>query len=56
MLNGPQSPVDDPEVIYQAVVKAYQAGAAGIVASREYEDMTVPNWKAFGRAVRGLAK
>ncbi len=54
--NVPQSPADDPEVIYQAVTKAYQAGAAGIVASREYEEMTVPNLKAVGRAVRELKK
>jgi len=47
---------DDPETIYQTVAKAYEAGASGIVASREYEEMTVPNLRAVGRAVRELTK
>jgi hypothetical protein len=47
---------DDAETIYQTVLKAYEAGAGGIVASREYEEMTVPNLKAVGRAVRALEK
>jgi hypothetical protein len=47
---------DDAETIYQTVLKAYEAGAGGIVASREYEEMTVPNLKAVGRAVRALGK
>jgi hypothetical protein len=51
--NLPNSPADDPETIYQAVTRAYEAGAQGIVASREYEEMTVPNLRAVGRAVRG---
>jgi hypothetical protein len=50
--NLPGGPADEPETIYQAVVKAYDAGADGIVASREYEEMTVPNLRAVGRAVR----
>jgi hypothetical protein len=53
--NLPGAP-DDPETIYATVLKSYQAGAEGIVASREYEEMTVPNLKAVGRAVRALAK
>ena len=32
----PGSPRDDPETIYQATVKAFAAGAQGIVVSREY--------------------
>jgi hypothetical protein len=36
------------------VIKASEAGAAGIVVSREYEERTVPNLKAVGRAVRTL--
>src|SRR5262249_34386014 len=52
--NVPQSPPDDPETIYMAVRRSYEAGAGGIVASREYEEMTVPNLKAVGRAVREL--
>lgn len=50
--NLPNSPPDDPATIYQAVTRAYDAGADGIVASREYEEMTVPHLKAVGRAVR----
>ena len=52
----PNVPTDDPETIYQCVVKAYQAGANGIVVSREYEEMTVPNLRGVGRAVRELGK
>src|SRR5262245_4660384 len=47
---------DDPETIYQVVRKAYDAGANGVVASREYEEMTVPNLDAFGRAVRAVVR
>ena len=54
--NVPGRAPDDPETIYQAVTKAYEAGANGIVASREYEEMTVPNLKAVGRAVRDVMK
>ncbi len=51
----PGSPPDDPETVYQATLKAFEAGARGIVVSREYEEMRVPNLKAVGRAVRELA-
>jgi hypothetical protein len=54
--NVPASPPDDPETIYRAVMRAFEAGAAGIVASREYEEMTVPNLKAVGRAARDVMK
>jgi hypothetical protein len=47
---------DDPETVYQVTAKAFDAGAQGVVASREYEEMTVPNLEAFGRAVREAAK
>ena len=50
--NLPGGGPDDPEAIYQCVIKAFEAGAGGIVASREYEELTVPNLKAVGRAVR----
>jgi hypothetical protein len=43
---------DDADTVYQVVRKAYDAGAQGVVASREYEEMTMPNLDAFGRAVR----
>jgi hypothetical protein len=48
--------VADPQEIYETVVKAFEAGAGGIVVSREYEEMRVPNLKAVGRAVRELFK
>ena len=43
----------DPETTFLATRRALDAGAAGVVASREYNEMTLPNLKAFGRAVRG---
>jgi hypothetical protein len=52
----PGSPPDDPETVYQATRKAFEAGASGIVVSREYEEMRVANLKAVGRAVHELAK
>jgi len=50
----PGSPPEDPEKIYQATLKAFEAGAGGIVVSREYEEMRLPNLRAVGRAVRQL--
>jgi len=50
--NLPGGGPDDPEAIYQCVTKAFDAGASGIVVSREYEELTVPNLKEVGRAVR----
>jgi hypothetical protein len=40
-----------PENVYQAVLKAFEAGADGVVASREYHEMRIDNLRAFGRAV-----
>lgn len=48
----PGSPPDDPETIYQATLRAFQAGADGIVVSREYEEMKVVHLQAVGRAYR----
>lgn len=48
----PGSPRDDAESVYQATRKSFEAGASGVVASREYEEMKVEHLKAFGRAVR----
>lgn len=48
----PGSPRDDPETIYQATLKAFAAGAHGIVVSREYEEMEVEHLRAVGRAFR----
>lgn len=44
----------DPEVVYECVKKAFAGGGAGIVVSREYEEMRVANLKAVGRAMRDL--
>ncbi len=52
--NLPGGGPDDPEAIDQCVMKAAEAGATGIVVSREYEELTVPNLKAVGRAVGEL--
>jgi hypothetical protein len=46
----------DPEQVYECVVKAFEAGAGGIVVSREYEEMRVPNLKAVGRAIAGIKR
>jgi hypothetical protein len=46
----------NPEEVYQCVLKAFEAGATGIVVSREYEEMRVPNLKAVGRAIRELSR
>ncbi|MGK7395073.1 MAG: hypothetical protein ACNS62_10890 [Candidatus Cyclobacteriaceae bacterium M3_2C_046] len=43
---------DEPERIYQTVIESYQAGAKGVVASREYDEMLLPSLQAFGDAVR----
>jgi hypothetical protein len=45
----------DPEKIYECVLKAFEGGAVGIVVSREYEEMRVPNLRAVGRAMRELS-
>ncbi len=44
----------DPEKVYECVKKAFEGGGAGVVISREYEEMRVPNLKAVGRAMREL--
>ena len=45
-----------PENVYQAVLKGFDAGADGIVVSREYDEMRLPNLKAVGTAVRAAIK
>lgn len=44
----------DPENVYRAVVRAFDAGANGIVVSREYEEMRVSNLRAVGRAMQEI--
>jgi hypothetical protein len=41
----------DPELVYQATVKAFEAGASGLVVSREYDEMRLENLRAVGRGV-----
>jgi hypothetical protein len=43
----------NPDEVQAAVVKAFAAGADGIVVSREYEEMRIANLRAVGRGVRG---
>jgi hypothetical protein len=52
----PGSPPDNAETIYQATVKAFDAGAHGVVISREYEEMKIEHLRAVGRAVRDVAR
>jgi hypothetical protein len=52
----PGSPPDTPEAVYQATLKAFSAGAHGIVISREYEEMKVEHLRAVGRAVREVRR
>ena len=55
-IDVPGSPAEDPEKVYQATLNAFRAGAGGIVVSREYEEMEVPNLRAVGRAIREVTK
>ncbi len=52
----PGSLPDDPDVIAQATRRAFDAGAHGIVVSREYEEMKVANLRAVGRAYRDVVR
>ena len=42
----------DPERLAQAVRRSFEAGAAGVVACREYEENSLESLRIFGRAVR----
>jgi hypothetical protein len=42
----------DPETVYRATLKAFEAGAGGLIVSREYDEMHLENLRAVGRAVR----
>jgi hypothetical protein len=42
----------DPEKIYQSVKRALDAGAGGVVASREYEEISLSSLRAMGNALR----
>lgn len=45
----------DPASITAAVKAAFEAGARGIIACREYQEMRLPNLRAFGRGVAEAA-
>lgn len=46
----------NPDGVYEAVKKAFEAGAAGVLISREYDEMRLPNLRAVGKAIRELPK
>ena len=52
----PGAPPDDPAVVEAATRRAFDAGADGIVVSREYEEMKLDHLRAVGRAYRDAAK
>jgi hypothetical protein len=52
----PGALADDPETVYRATLRAFHAGAHGVVASREYEEMKIANLQAVGRAVREIRR
>jgi hypothetical protein len=45
----------DPEEVYRATKLTFEAGGRGVVASREYEEITLDSLRAVGRAVRDVA-
>jgi len=45
----------EPEKIYRAIHRAYDAGANGVMLSRQYDEMRLPNLRAAGRAIRERA-
>jgi len=47
-----QAAKSNPEAVYQATKKAFDAGAKGLIICREYDEMRLPNLRAVGRAVR----
>jgi hypothetical protein len=51
---GQQPFLSDPIRLQQAIFKSVEAGASGILASREYDEMRFSSLKAFGEAVRQL--
>ncbi len=44
----------DPVQLEQAVARAFEAGADGVLASREYNEMRMTSLEAFGRGVRAV--
>jgi hypothetical protein len=46
----------DPKLVYEATMASFKAGAHGVVASRDYDEMQNENIEAFGDAVRDYKK
>jgi len=53
---GTEASPSDPEEIYRAVIRGFDAGASGIVVCREYEEMHEASLRAVGQAIRDLTK
>jgi len=43
-----------PDDVYAAVKAAFEGGAHGVLLSRKYSEMMLPNLRAAGRAIRDL--
>jgi hypothetical protein len=54
--NGMEPRPSDPEVLRQIVLRAVEAGADGLLASREYNEIRLSNLAAFGDAVRETSR
>jgi hypothetical protein len=48
---GTEAAPSDPDEIHQAVCRAHDAGASGLVVCREYEEMHEPSLRAIGSAI-----
>jgi len=46
----------DPESVFTATRKSFEAGGKGVVASREYEEITLDSLRAMGRAIDEISK
>lgn len=46
----------DPDLIYNSTLAALMAGADGVVASRDYDEMQTGSIEAFGNAIRDYRK
>ena len=44
--------ISDAQFIYRCARRCFDEGADGLLISREYDELTVPNLRAVGRAVR----
>ena len=50
--NGMETRPSDPDQLTAAVQRAFDAGADGVLASREYDEMRMSSLEAFGAGVR----